>query len=570
MNETSKEESEKSLFDDPQKKLIAMFELFLLNNAKDKEELRNQRNQDQIDLNERFDSLTANNIPDDFTPVLDRSGKDRRSSMFFGDDHHTPLRAPTRTSPDDRYTLQTEIIYDNPMNTCSLDGLQHFSNQLELLHSKYEGRDLKHTLMVKPTLRPHILFAWNQFQFGEHQVSGAEYEELAIENWFSLSNNAVNQMLIEAVRPRTKELYIRDLIQFLKKVVPQTPIISADTFSTRFYGPLIKSLMHLKNIFHLLSAETRYSNNKSRMPVQGWGTKDSPGHIQCWLISLGTQRDPLQQLLGKDNLTKFKDLDSALKFIRNKLMEGRAHSEARQDFDAMLTPIRYDDYLTQGESTNRLQVTTTPKTVFPRPNASHQQTYNHRDHSDRDRYRDTAHRSSLHALETDVSLPTNLDQHNDDYLDDDSAGLVDEDCDDEIYDDCANDSPVVQRKPAPNADSNTLYESSLQALADNLQQSKAVGAIFRGYCSERFVFDHCSKGLACTYDHSADGLERCIQSFHLLSRRELGQHANLPPYSIQRPDLNPIKPAFVTPKSILKPSWSSSRPVDKPLWNRQK
>ena len=56
------------------------------------------------------------------------------------------------------------------------------------------------------------------------------------------------------------------------------------------------------------------------------------------------------QWLGKDNLTKYKTLDPAIKFVRAKLMEGRSHSEIRQDFDAKLTPIRYDDIRhTQGE-----------------------------------------------------------------------------------------------------------------------------------------------------------------------------------------------------------------------------
>ena len=40
---------------------------------------------------------------------------------------------------------------------------------------------------------------------------------------------------------------------------------------------------------------------------------------------------------------KQKTLESAFKFIRLKLMEGRTQSEARQDFDSKLTPIRWSD-----------------------------------------------------------------------------------------------------------------------------------------------------------------------------------------------------------------------------------
>jgi hypothetical protein len=92
------------------------------------------------------------------------------------------------------------------------------------------------------------------------------------------------------------------------------------------------------------------------VPPAGYGTKESPGDIALWLISLGSQKDSVMQWLGKDNLSKFKTLDTAVKFIRAKLMEGRSQSEARMDFDAKLTPIRYEDVRhTQGESNTRMQ-----------------------------------------------------------------------------------------------------------------------------------------------------------------------------------------------------------------------
>ena len=61
-------------------------------------------------------------------------------------------------------------------------------------------------------------------------------------------------------------------------------------------------------------------------------------------------------------------MESAVKFIRARLMEGCAESEARQDFDAKLTPIRYEDLRhTQGESHTRLQMSTSGRPPFVTP-----------------------------------------------------------------------------------------------------------------------------------------------------------------------------------------------------------
>ena len=94
----------------------------------------------------------------------------------------------------------------------------------------------------------------------------------------------------------------------------------------------------------------------SKMPVPGYGTRDSPGQTQLWIISLGNQKEAVLQWLGKDELSKQKTLAPVVKFIRSKLMEGRLNSEARQDFDSKLTPIRYEDVRhMQGESNTRQQ-----------------------------------------------------------------------------------------------------------------------------------------------------------------------------------------------------------------------
>jgi hypothetical protein len=94
-----------------------------------------------------------------------------------------------------------------------------------------------------------------------------------------------------------------------------------------------------------------------KTPCTSYGTKENPGHIQLWIISLGCHKDAILQWLGKDELSKHKTLTPAVKYIRHKLMIGRSQSEDRQDFQHQLTPIKYDDIRkTQGESHQRHQV----------------------------------------------------------------------------------------------------------------------------------------------------------------------------------------------------------------------
>ena len=59
---------------------------------------------------------------------------------------------------------------------------------------------------------------------------------------------------------------------------------------------------------------------------------------------------------------------------------------------------------------------------------------------------------------------------------------------------------------------------SFAAVHDTNTFRSAILFTFRGNCSELFVFGKCSKNNStCTFDHSAAGQEKCIQSFSLLS-----------------------------------------------------
>jgi hypothetical protein len=304
------------------------------------------------------------------TPLLSRPRGGRRSSMFFGMSQppSSPL-GPTTDSKPNIQVLQADIVYDKELKVSSLEGLQYLARQLQLLSSKYPGREIKIAHMVSYNLRPHVLASWNSYRYRESIINGAESNEIMVEDWLSLTNPEVQEILVEAARPRTKELYSKEIVIFLGKGIPQTPSISTDNFSSLFYAPLMKSLNDLLHLYDLMSQETsNHSVNVSKIPVPGYGTRDSPGQIALWLISLGTQKDSILQWLGKDELIKHKTMESAVKFIRARLMEGRAQSEARQDFDAKLTPIRYEDLRhTQGESHARLQTSTSGRPPFVTP-----------------------------------------------------------------------------------------------------------------------------------------------------------------------------------------------------------
>jgi hypothetical protein len=333
-------------------------------------------------------------LPD--TPLLSRP-RGGRSSMFFGMSHppSSPL-GPTTDNKPNIQVLQAGIVYDKELKVISLEGLQYLARQLQLLSSKYPGREIKIAHMVSYNLRPHVLGSWNSYRYRESIINGAESNKIMVEDWLSLTNPEVQEILVEAARPRTKALHSKEIVVFLGKGIPQTPSISTNNFSTSFYAPLMKSLDDLLHLYDLMSQETSNDSvDVSKIPVPGYGTRDSPGQIALWLISLGTQKDSILQWLGKDELIKHKTMESAAR-----LMEGRAHSEARQDFDAKLTPIRCEDLRhTQGELHTRLQTSTSgrPPNITPR------------------RQEHRPYLSSL-AMSTQQPLYTTDAEHNDDDI----------------------------------------------------------------------------------------------------------------------------------------------------------
>jgi hypothetical protein len=387
--------------------------------------------------------------------------------------------------------------------------------------------------MVAYSLRPHVIASWNSYCFKESQIAGLEVKEIMVEDWLSLSNGQVQEILVESARPRTRELYSRELVLFLGKGIPQTPTINPENFSSTFYAPLMKSLNDLLHLHDLLSEETsNHSNNKSKMPVPGYGTRDSPGQTQLWIISLGNQKEAVLQWLGKDELSKHKTLAPAVKFIRSKLMEGRLNSEARQDFDSKLTPIRYEDIRhTQGESNTRQQTNFSSK---PQSKQHNKMPFS-RDHRPLD------HFSAIHSAAPDSSYRTSCEDDN--YFD------SNEDGDNTIYDEDNNDfTDDLEYSSIYKTPTNFQHENELSAL-ENISSRSAIASTFRGYCSELFVFGSCHRrDSGCTLDHTSSGQEKCIHSFNLLAKRDLTQHGQLPAFSnATTPERSgSFKPSFPT------------------------
>jgi hypothetical protein len=457
-------------------------------------------------LNKQSPQNSPNVMDETQTPIPDRFESNRRSTIFFGGSTSTYNKLASNAQPQIQI-LQNDIVYKNELTVSSLAGLQYLAKQMQLLASAYPNREIKMSHMVAYNLRPHVVAHWNTFHFDLTKITGFEYEEVMVEDWLSFSNTKVQEILVEAARPRSKDLYTKELIFYLGKDIPQSPGINADNFSKLFYTPMIRSINDLYNIYTLLSEETsNLSNNAAKMPIETYGTKESPGHIQLWLISLGDQKDAMLQYLGKDELVKQKSLESAFKFIRYKLMEGRTQSEARQDFDAKLTPIRWSDLRkTQGESHTRQQVSAYT--------TSQKQTH------DPQRQRFTS-RANFSAL----SLPDHLNNVYDDNPCDDDNPYDDED------NDYVNTTPTPDIKTLIRPSAPPLSSSapdSLNIMSSNSASQVAIAATFRGYCCELFVLGKCSKP-NCTNDHSAAAQERCIMSFSHLARRDLGAHAKLP------------------------------------------
>ena len=65
--------------------------------------------------------------------------------------------------------------------------------------------------MVSYNLRQHVLAAYNHLWYKDPDITGSESQEILVEDWLSLSNAEVQAILVEAARPRTREMCAREL-----------------------------------------------------------------------------------------------------------------------------------------------------------------------------------------------------------------------------------------------------------------------------------------------------------------------------------------------------------------------
>ena len=110
--------------------------------------------------------------------------------------------------------------------------------------------------MISFNLRPVILSAYNSYRYNASQLTGNEPEEVMIEDWLSLSNSTVSDILLEALRPRRKDKYTREMILYLGKNIPQSPPVNAENFARTSYSPLIYSLNSMLHLCDLLSHDS--------------------------------------------------------------------------------------------------------------------------------------------------------------------------------------------------------------------------------------------------------------------------------------------------------------------------
>ena len=221
-----KKDPEDEPSDDPILELKEMFQQFLAISS----EIQFRHRTDIGELKNVRLKIKKSNLKsplhDEFidTPLPDRN-RGRRSSRFFGMPNSLESLPDNIDKPDmpmkpDIQVLQADIVYDKELKMSSLEGLQYLSLQIQLLSSKYPGRDIKMAHMVWYNLHPHVLASWNSHQYRKSVITGAEPKEVIVEDYLSLTNSVHQAILVEAARPRIKELYSKELVLFLGKGIP--------------------------------------------------------------------------------------------------------------------------------------------------------------------------------------------------------------------------------------------------------------------------------------------------------------------------------------------------------------
>jgi hypothetical protein len=200
---------------DPILELKDMFAQFLISS-------KDNQSRNRADIQELRDAILELKKSEYLSPMRDELSDTpllNRPRGGMSQPPSSPLAPATDNKPNIQ-VLQADIVYDKELKVSSLEGLQYLARQLQLLSSKYPGREIKIAHMVSYNLRPHVLASWNSYRYRESIINGAESNEIMIEDWLSLTNPEVQEILVEAARPRTKELYSKEIVIFLGKGIP--------------------------------------------------------------------------------------------------------------------------------------------------------------------------------------------------------------------------------------------------------------------------------------------------------------------------------------------------------------
>ena len=252
-----------SVSDDQQAKETTNFELqdvfskFLLASVENRVSFQSQLSALQSAVSRLSEISSLENTSEHAETPPDRCQTTRRTSIFFSapsaskshvvqrqlrkrlslasPDSAVSNRPLISTTPSVIQLLQAKIVYENQLKVSSLEGLTFLSKQLRLLLSRYPGREIKTAHMVAVPLRQHVVASWNSHLNKQAKATGTEKPEIMVNDWLSFDNDLVQDMLLEAARPRTREQYSQELVRFLLKAIPQTPDINANNFSKLFF-----------------------------------------------------------------------------------------------------------------------------------------------------------------------------------------------------------------------------------------------------------------------------------------------------------------------------------------------
>ena len=133
----------------------------------------------------------------------DRRQTNRRTSIFFSSapsvnktyvaprqrlssatlDSPLSTRPAIPTTPSVIQVLQAEIVYENQLKVISLEGLTYLSKQLQIMYSKYPGREIKTAHLVAVQKRQNVVASWNSFQHKQTISTGIEEPEVMVNDW---------------------------------------------------------------------------------------------------------------------------------------------------------------------------------------------------------------------------------------------------------------------------------------------------------------------------------------------------------------------------------------------------